>query len=52
MTLTSEDGQVLEAVVSHVPGAAHPTFNLSIYDSAQAIEDTYQTLYTCPVEAA
>lgn len=50
--LTSEDGNVLEIAVTHLPGSAEQTFTIGTYDSATGPEVSYQTLFTCPVDAA
>jgi hypothetical protein len=50
--LTSEDGNILEIAVTHLPGSTEQTFTIGTYDSAVGPEESYQTLYTCPVEAA
>lgn len=51
--ITAENGQVIEAVVVHIPGDDKPMFHLGTYNSNDAnIEDSYQELFTCPVQAA
>jgi hypothetical protein len=51
--ITSEDGQVIEAVVIHLPGSGETSFALGTYNGHdENIQDSYQVLASFPVQAA
>ena len=51
VTLTSEDGNVLEIAVTHLPGSEEATLHIGAYN-ANNVEETFQELFSCPVNAA